>query len=323
MKVRTFLTGVLLLLSILAVAFVSATASAQEEAEPICGSPEAFRRTHRWQDLPGCTEKRDYSDGTSTVTLFGRAKDAFKYFFENWDRGDIDAAQSGAGGALSYMNGADDVWASNPELAAAKPAYEEMRRKVQQYMEWAPMVEDLAQQYFKTVTWIEEAQKGADGAPELAQSSARELQQSMDKAVAARVPESFIVPGIGVAKSATIAEIKTMIAPFLGKAQAAVDKAKAEEEAKWRPFTSQLGGDRLKFFNESYRIGTNVYGASGKYLDTPEEFRTAAVMCTVTYTTDRVVEQWRVRCWSFRGDKQVGGPRVTTGYGSAPPSAFR
>jgi hypothetical protein len=323
MLARSLFSGILLILAVMLVALATATA-ASAQSEPLCGSVEAFNRTHRWQDLPGCTENRDYSDGLSSVTLFGRAKDAFKDFFENWDKGEIDAAQSAAGGALSYMNGADDTWSSNPELVAARPAYDEMRNKVRQYMEWAPLVEDLAQQYFKTVTWIEEARKGVNDAPGLARSSALELQQSMQKAASANVPDSFIVPGIGLVKPATVAEIKQLIAPFIGQANAEVEKEKAAEEAKWRPYTSLLGGDRLKFFNETYRTGTNVYGLGGKYLDTPEEFRTATVMCTRSYTTDKIIEQWRVKCWSFRGNAQASGPRVQTGYGTtAPASAFR
>lgn len=323
MLARSIVSGILLILAIMMLALASAAATSMQ-SEPVCGSVESFNRTRRWQDLPGCTENRDYGDPRSTVTLIGRAKDAFKDFFENWEKGEIDAAQSAAGGALSYMNGAEEDWASNPELAAARPAYDEMRNRVRQYLEWAPLVEDLAQQYFKTVTWIEEARKGVADASSLAKSSALELQASMQKAAAANVPDSFIVPGIGLVKPATVAEIKQMIAPFIGQANVEVEKERAREEEKWRPYTSLLGGDRLKFFNETYRIGTNVYGAGGKYLDTPEEFRTATVMCTRSYTTDKIVEQWRVKCWSFRGNAQVSGPRVQTGYGStAPASAFR
>jgi hypothetical protein len=323
MLARSLFSGILLILAVMLIALANAAAASAQENEPICGSVEAFNRTHRWQDLPGCTEKRDYSDGRSPVTLFGRAKDAFKSFFENWEKGEIDAAKSDAGGALNYTNGAED-WDTNPELASAKPAYEEMRKRVAQYMEWAPLVEDLAQQYFKTVTWIGEAKKGVEDSASLAKSSALELQKSMQKAQAANVPDDFVVPGIGEVKPATIAELKQMIAPFIGQANAEVKREKDADDAKWRPFTSLLGGDRLKFFNETYRIGTNVYGTGGRYLDTPEEFRTATVMCTQSYTTDRVIEQWRVKCWSFRGNVQTSGPRVTTGYGSsAPSSAYR
>jgi hypothetical protein len=312
---RLFLISALLIFPLL-----SATARADE---PICGSVEAFQRTHRWQDLPGCTEKRDYDDQRSAVTLLGRAKDAFKSFFENWEKGEIDEAEHNYGGVYGYMNGADEDWASNPELAAARPAYEEMKNKVKQYEAWAPLVKDLAQSYFRTVVMIDEARKGGENAAETAQRDARELKQVMDRAARANVPDSFVVPGIGEVRPATVAEIKKMIEPLLGQAAEVVQREKEAEEAKWRPFTSQLGGDRLKFFNETYRGGTNVYGAGGKYLDTPEEFRTATVMCTQTFTTDQLVERWSVRCWSFRGNNQVSGPRVTRGYGSAPASAYR
>lgn len=304
------------------VSLLSITARGADE-EPICGSVEAFQRTHRWQDLPGCTEKRDYENQLSAVTLLGRAKDAFKEFFENWDKGDIDSAEHAIGGALNYMNGAEDEWASNPELIAARPAYDEMRNKVKQYEEWAPLVKDLAQSYFNTVITIDEAKKGAPDAAKTAQMNAKGLKQVMDRATLARVPDTFIVPGIGEVKPAPLAEIKKMIEPLIGEANLVVQKEKEADDAKWRPYTSQLGGDRLKYFNETYRIGTNVYGLGGKYLDTPEEFRTATVMCTESSTTDRLVERWTVKCYSFRGDRQVSGPRVTRGYGNVPASAYR
>ena len=92
--------------------------------EPVCGSLERFNQTHRWQDLPGCTEKRDYSNPRSPVSLLGRAKDAFKDFFETWEKGDMDHVDSYAGGCIAYMNGADDTWNSDPELLKAKPTYD-------------------------------------------------------------------------------------------------------------------------------------------------------------------------------------------------------
>src|SRR3954468_22560929 len=104
------------------------------------------------------------------------------------------------------MNGADDEWNSNPELAAARPAYDEMRARVKQYDEWAPLVRELAQSYFDTVTMIGEARKGAQYAAESAQRDAKELKLVMDKATRAGLPETFIVPGIGEVRPATVAE---------------------------------------------------------------------------------------------------------------------
>lgn len=313
---KLFLISAMLMLAL-------ASVEARAEDEPICGSVEAFQRSHRWQDLPGCTDKRDYDDQLSAVTLLGRAKDAFKAFFENWEKGEVDEAEHYVGGVYVYMNGADAEWSTNPELSAARPAYEEMKRRVKQYMDWAPLVKDLAQTYFNTVTWLGEARKGVNDAPKTAQMFARQLQQEMERAARANVPDTFIVPGIGEVKPATVAEIKKMIAPLLGEANTVVQIEKEADDAKWLPFTSQLGGARLKFFNETYRIGTNVYGLGGKYLDTPAEFRAATVMCTESSTTDRLTERWTVRCWSFRGNNQVSGPRVARGYGNVPASAYR
>ena len=310
-------------LLLMAIAFIAFMPLAARADEPVCGSTEAFKQTRRWQDLPGCTEERDYDDSRSPVTLLGRAKDAFKTFFEHWEKGEIDEAESAVGGCYAYMNGADEDWATNPELAAARPAYEEMKRRVEQYMDWAPLVKDLAQSYFKTVTWVEESHKGNKDAPDMALMSAKELRQVMDRAAAAHVPDTFVVPGIGLVKPASVAEIKTLIAPLLGDANNAVAKAKAEDDAKWAPYTSLLHGERLKFFNETYRIGTNVYGVGGRYLDTPEEFRTTSLMCTISYGGSESFQHWTLRCYSFRGDRMVSGPRTSSGYGSPPSGAYR
>jgi hypothetical protein len=37
-----------------------------------------------------------------------------------------------------------------------------------------------------------------------------------------------------------------------------------------------------------------------------------------------MVETWRVNCYSFRGDHQIGGPRTRSGYGNnTPASAYQ
>jgi len=135
----------LLLISVLLFVLncLPAAGAAASADKPICGSVERFSQSHRWQDLPGCTQERGYSNPTSAVTLLGRAKDAFKSFFETWERGDVDHVDSNSGGCLVFMNGADDEWNSNPELVRAKPAYEEMKGKVEQYLDWLPLVRDL------------------------------------------------------------------------------------------------------------------------------------------------------------------------------------
>jgi hypothetical protein len=298
--------------------------SVSKAQDSICGSVERFNQTGRWQDLPGCTDARDYDDPTSAKTLLGRAKDAFKSFFEAWESGEVDEADSLSGGCLEFTNGADEDWNSNPQLANARPAYEKMKRTVEQYLKWKPFVADLFQDYVKTMTWIDESQKSGDlDDAKTAVRFAGDLQKTIAKVQQQNVPDSFLIPGSGEIKAATIGEIKTRLAAITKQASGSMETAVAIDNAKWEPYTKFLSGDRLKYFNETYRIGTNVYGRGGKYLDQPEQFDTAPVMCTRTSGQSGLLETWKVTCYSFQGDRQTGAPRVKTGYGStAPASAF-
>ena len=294
----------------------------QAADEPICGSVERFNQTQRWQDLPGCTDERDYDDPTSAVTLLGRAKDAFKAFFEAWEKGEFDESEAYAGGCLGYMNGADEDWNSKPELVKAKPAYEKMKKTVEQYLKWQPLVGDLFQDYVKTMTWIDESAKSGEmDDAKTAVTFAKDLQKTIEKVQQQSVPDNFLIPGSGEIKAATIGEIKSRLAAVLRQADNSMENAVAIDNAKWQPYTKFLTGDRLKYFNETYRIGTNVYGRGGKYLDKPEQFDAALVMCTRTSGQSGIYQTWKVTCYSFQGDKQIGSPRVKSGYGNAAPAS--
>jgi hypothetical protein len=291
--------------------------------EPVCGSPERFNQTGRWQDLPGCTDERDYANPTSAKTLLGRAKDAFKGFFEAWERGEIDEADSYAAGTVEFMNGADEEWNSDPQLVRAKPAYEKMKRTVEQYLQWKPLVDDLFQDYMKAMMWLDKAKNGELDDAKTGLMFVRGLQNTIVRVQQKSVPDTFLIPGSGEIRAATIGEIKTRISVYLRQADSSMENAVAIDNAKWEPYTKFLSGERLKYFNETYRIGTNVYGRGGKYLDKPEEFDAAAVMCTMTNGREGILDTWKVTCYSFQGDKRVGGARVKSGYGtSAPNSAF-
>jgi hypothetical protein len=199
-----------------------------------------------------------------------------------------------------------------------------MKRTVEQYLKWKPFVADLFQDYVKTMTWIDESQKSGDlDDAKTAVRFAGDLQKTIAKVQQQNVPDSFLIPGSGEIKAATIGEIKTRLAAITKQASGSMETAVAIDDAKWEPYTKFLSGDRLKYFNETYRIGTNVYGRGGKYLDQPEQFDTAPVMCTRTSGQSGLLETWKVTCYSFQGDRQTGAPRVKTGYGStAPASAF-
>jgi|GEM_PF-2241405 hypothetical protein len=293
------------------------------DGQKVCGSPEKFKQTHRWQDLPGCTDNSDFSNQTGARTLMSRAKGQFRDFFETWEKGDIDHIRSNSG-CTAYDFNAQDYWNSDPELVGAKPAYDELRQKVQSYMEWLPTIQDLWQRYFYAMTYIGAAKEGDMTYANEAVVMSKALQKAIAKAQERNVPDDFLMPGNGTIPAQTIGEIKTKIASYLGQANSSFEDAANIDNAKWEPFTKLLTGERLKFFNDTYRGGTNVFGRGGRYLDTPEEFDAASVMCTRTWGRSGILETWRIDCYTFRGDRQIGGPRSRSGYGTnTPPSAYQ
>ncbi|MBI3073729.1 MAG: PD40 domain-containing protein [Deltaproteobacteria bacterium] len=102
-----------------------------------------------------------------------------------------------------------------------------------------------------------------------------------------------------------------------------VTKAVAKEEEKWKPFTSVLKGDRLAFFNDNHRRGTNVWGKGKTLIRTPSGFKKASLMCYYTIDRNGVTPRWETTCFKFKGNKK-GSPTIRNGWGDSPPSkAFR
>lgn len=309
-----------IILSAFLLLVVSATGFAQQR---ICGSVEKFNQTHRWQDLPGCTDNSDYSNQTGARTLMSRAKGQFRDFFETWEKGDWDHLKSNSN-CTAYDFNAEVYWNSDPELVRARPAYNELRSNVERYMEWLPDLQNLWQRYFYAMTYIEEAKKGDMQYAKMAVDSSKDLQKAIAGVQAKSVPDELIMPGSGAIPAQTIGEIKSKLSAYLGQANNSLTDAINVDNAKWEPFTKLLTGDRLKFFNDSYRGGSNVFGRGGQYLDTPEEFDTAPVMCTRTWGHNGIFETWRTDCYTFRGDRQISGPRSRSGIGThTPPSAYQ
>jgi hypothetical protein len=309
-----------LILAALLLTFSTVNISAQ--SQKICGSVEKFNQTHRWQDLPGCTDDGDDANQTGARNMMSRAKTGFRDFFQTWEKGDIDHIKWYAS-CTGYMNNGDHYWAADPQLAKAKPAFEEIKRKAEHYLELLPTIQNLWQRYAYAMMYIDEAKKGDMGYAQRAVDFSKDLQKAL--AASPRLPDDFVMPGSGTSVPAsTIGEIKSKLASYLGEANKSLEDAVAIDNAKWEPYTKLLTGDRLKFFNDGYRSGSKIFGRGGKYLHTPADFDTAAVMCTRTWGHSGIFETWRVDCWTFRGDKQISGPRSMRGYGNdTPPSAFQ
>ena len=97
----------------------------------------------------------------------------------------------------------------------------------------------------------------------------------------------------------------------------------AEEEAQYEPFRKVLSGDKLRIYNDRLKK-YKLYGAGGRVLKTPEDYRDSALWCTTGVDRDGVVPVWSVDCWHFKGMAMVGTVTSKTGEGDeAPSSAFR
>jgi hypothetical protein len=305
--------------------FFGALSANAQTKQKICGSVEKFNETGRWQDLPGCTDEFDTSDQTSAGSLMSRAKNSCREFFETWEKGDLDHIKSTGGDCTGLIIYAKEYWDSDPQLVRAKPAYQRIKATVDKYFEWLPFVESLVQRYFYAMTYLEEARKKGDiGTADISSDFVKDLKNSLKEAEEKQVPDNTIIPGIGAIPSATIAEIKSKLNSYFKQANETKIEAVEADRLKWEPYTKLLSGDRLKFFNETHRSGTKVFGRGGTILWEPGDFDKAAVMCTRTWGRNGIFETWRVDCWSFSGDRQTSGPRSRSGYGTnTPASAFQ
>jgi hypothetical protein len=84
-----------------------------------------------------------------------------------------------------------------------------------------------------------------------------------------------------------------------------------------------LGGDKLSLYNERLKK-YKLYGAGGRVLNSPEDYRDSPLWCTTGVDREGIVPVWSVDCWHFRGMTMVGSVASRSGTGDeAPSSAFR
>jgi hypothetical protein len=107
------------------------------------------------------------------------------------------------------------------------------------------------------------------------------------------------------------------------EAQKVVDQQTAAEEAQYEPFRKLLSGDKLRIYNDRLKR-YKVYGAGGKVLRTPEDYRDSSLWCSTGVDREGIVPIWSVDCWHFQGMSKVGSVTSRSGEGDeAPSSAFR
>jgi hypothetical protein len=120
----------------------------------------------------------------------------------------------------------------------------------------------------------------------------------------------------------TITEAREMCVKARDAGQKVFGDLTAAEEAEYEPFRRVLTGDKLNIYNDRLKR-YKLYGASGKVLKTPEDYRDSAVWCTTGVDREGIVPVWSVDCWHFKGMTKVGAVESRTGTGDqAPSSAF-
>lgn len=145
--------------------------------------------------------------------------------------------------------------------------------------------------------------------------------RKVDEAVANGVPDSTVIEALD--RKMTLAEGREMCIYVRDEAQKVVDQQTAAEEAQYEPFRKLLSGDKLRIYNDRLKR-YKVYGAGGKVLRTPEDYRDSSLWCSTGVDREGIVPIWSVDCWHFQGMSKVGSVTSRSGEGDeAPSSAFR
>jgi hypothetical protein len=143
----------------------------------------------------------------------------------------------------------------------------------------------------------------------------------VDEAVANAVPDTTVIESLD--RRMTLAEGREMCVYVRDEAQKVVDKQTAAEEAQYEPFRKLLGGDKLRIYNDRLKR-YKVYGAGGKVLRIPEDYRDSSLWCDSGVNREGIVPIWSVDCWHFQGMAKVGSIASRSGEGDQPQStAFR
>jgi hypothetical protein len=155
----------------------------------------------------------------------------------------------------------------------------------------------------------------------------QDVLKKMQEAIAAGVPESFVIHcQHGGFKDITIADLKAKAENMTTVLSSMTNYKEFRKErlaAKWKPYEDVLSGDKLSFFNENHRRGVNVYGVGGKLLRKPADFKDASVMYYYGVNRDGLHPRWELTGTRFDGNKKTG-TSTSSGNGDSPPSkAFK
>ena len=154
----------------------------------------------------------------------------------------------------------------------------------------------------------------------LALENGKTCVDKIDEAISRGLAESTVVET--PKGKMTITEARVMCTKVRDAGQKVFGDLTAAEEAKYEPFRQALTGDKLNLYNDRLKK-YKLYGAGGKVLKTPEDYRESSVWCTTGVDRGGIVPVWSVDCWHFKGMTRVGSVESRTGSGDeAPSSAF-
>ncbi len=313
-------------------------------APQVCGSVQQYQQEHTWESLPGCVnvgaEKCESENIYSCITYGGRAitwdddtgsfKGLFMTFYNAWDGGDYEDAETAVSTIRSTMNDlVRDTEAGRVRPSKAlREAYEYFNDHLKYvhgltlgYDQVKEVMEGINQSYMRIATSLEDA--GDNLAQIVASSEGRNLQKLLDRAAKANIPEGWMVSGTLGQKPISLADLRKQVGQWQATSDQRLADTEAKYKAKWAAYDTVVKGDRVRFL-EHFKKGTIVFGRGGVRLTTPQQFKTATAMFICLGSDPRqVTPTWEVQGAYFQGDKQTA-PYSDTGVGSTCPTrAFK
>jgi hypothetical protein len=303
----------------LVIGVCSTTAAAAEtEGEIFCGSPEKFEAQPGWKALPGCSAY-DHPDENAegAALVLNNAKYYMRAVLDAYDAANWDEVKNQHyANCISGGGGGRNTWSSDPELAAAKPAYDAMCTQIEgalkQYERASGLMHEIELYYQKL---------SGSPASTIPPEDIDHIRALLDRADAEGIPRDWRVSGSD-GSTPTLENLRAALDPAREKIESARAASKAARDAKFAPY-ARVGGDRVAYV-ERFLGGIVVYGPGGETIEEPDEFAEADALYLCSVDRNYSPPVWEVEGTHFEGDKKVGPTYVATGVGSAcPSSAFK
>ena len=310
----------------------------------VCGGVQQYEQERIWENLPGCVnvgaQKCEEENIYSCITYGGRAitwdddtgsfKGLFMHFYNAWDSGEYDDAETAVSLIRSTMNDLvrdTEAGRAHPSkaLREAFPLFNDHLKHVHglalRYDQVREVMHQINQSYMLIVTSLE------DSGDKLAQIGAsagvRDLRQALERAEKAQIPEDWMVSGTLRQQPISLADLRKQLVKWQATADQRLAATDAAYKAKWAAYDSVVKGDRVRLL-EHFKKGTTVFGRGGVRITSPQQFKTASAMFICLGSDPRqVTPTWEVQGAYFQGDRQTA-PYSDTGVGSTCPTrAFR